>query len=55
MAKQLIRIMLLYTTHVETVEQLTHKNADGFISVKMEYEESGDRLPKRVTYAMIQE
>lgn len=32
-----------------------HKNADGFISVKMEYDESIDRLPKRVTYSKIQE
>lgn len=40
---------------METVVQLTHKNADGFISVKMEYDESIDRLPNRVTYSKIQE
>lgn len=33
---------------------MSHKNADGFISVKMEYEDSVDRLPERVTYGMIQ-
>lgn len=47
--------MFLKTRHVETVVRLSHKNADGFISVKMEYMEGVDRLPKRVTYAMIQE
>jgi hypothetical protein len=31
-----------------------YKNADGFISIKMQYDESVDRLSKRVTYAMIQ-
>ncbi|WP_392486072.1 23S rRNA (uracil(1939)-C(5))-methyltransferase RlmD [Haloimpatiens sp. FM7315] len=47
--------MFPQTSHVETVVKLTHKNADGFINVKMEYDESIDRLPNRVTYAMIQE
>ncbi|NMM62285.1 23S rRNA (uracil(1939)-C(5))-methyltransferase RlmD [Clostridium sp. P21] len=47
--------MFPQTAHVETVVQLTHKNADGFISVKMEYDESIDRLPNRVTYSKIQE
>jgi 23S rRNA (uracil-5-)-methyltransferase RumA len=43
------------TVHVETVVLLSHKNADGFISVKMEYEGTVDRTPDRVTYSMIQE
>lgn len=40
---------------METVVRLSHKNADGFISVKMEYEEGVDMLPEHVTYSMIQD
>jgi hypothetical protein len=47
--------MFPWTKHVETVVLLSHKNADGFISVKMEYEGTVDRTPDRVTYSMIQE
>lgn len=39
---------------METVVRLSHKNADGFISVKIDYEEGIDRIPERVTYGMIQ-
>lgn len=37
------------------VVRLSHKNADGFINVKMEYEEGIDRLPEHLTYSMIQD
>lgn len=47
--------MFPYTTHVETVVLLSHKDADGFIEVKMDYEGNVERIPERVTYAMIQE
>ena len=40
---------------METVVRLSHKNADVFISVKMEYEDGVDRLPERVAYGMIQD
>ncbi|WP_228103388.1 hypothetical protein [Terrisporobacter mayombei] len=33
---------------------MSHKDADGFISVKMEYEDGVDSIPERVTYSMIQ-
>jgi len=46
--------MFPWTEHVETVALLSHKDADGFINVKMEYEDGVDRLPERVTYGMIQ-
>jgi hypothetical protein len=41
-------------SYVETVVLLSHKDADGLINVKMEYEDGVDRLPERVTYSMIQ-
>lgn len=38
---------------METVALLSHKDADGFISVKMEYEDGVDRLPERVTPGIV--
>lgn len=40
--------------HVETVVLLSHKNADGYINVKMEYEDGLDEAPERATYSKIQ-
>lgn len=34
---------------------MSHKDADGFIEVKMDYEGNVDRTPDRVTYSIIQE
>lgn len=34
---------------------LSHKNADSFISVKMDYADDIERLPDRVTYKLIQD
>lgn len=48
-------IFFVSSRHVETVVLLSHKDADGFISVKMEYEDGVDRLPERVAYSMIKE
>lgn len=46
--------MFPHTTHVETCVLLSHKSADDFISVKMEYEDRKIQ-PDRVTYRLIQE
>lgn len=43
------------TEHVETVVLLSHKRADSFINVKMEYDDDIYRAPDRVTYKLIQE
>lgn len=42
-------------SHVETVVLLSHKRADSFINVKMEYDDDIYRAPDRVTYKLIQE
>ncbi len=39
---------------METVVLLSHKNADSFISVKMEYENTREGVPVKVTYQLIQ-
>lgn len=44
-----------WTVHVETVVSLSHKSADDFISVKMEYADDRKIQPDRVTYKLIQE
>lgn len=43
------------TKHVETCVLLSHKSADDFISVKMEYADDRKIQPDRVTYKLIQE
>lgn len=47
--------MFPHTPHVETVVLLSHKNADSFISVKMDYADDIERVPDRVTYKLIQD
>lgn len=42
-------------THVETCVLLSHKSADDFISVKMEYADDRKIQPDRITYRLIQE
>ena len=41
--------------HVETCVLLSHKSADDFISVKMEYADDRKIQPDRITYRLIQE
>lgn len=48
-------IIIILSGHLECVVLLSHKDADGFIEVKMDYEGNVDRTPDRVTYSMIQE
>lgn len=43
------------TKHVETCVLLSHKSADDFISVKMEYADDRKIQPDRITYRLIQE
>lgn len=43
------------TVHVESVVLLSHKRADSFINIKMEYDDDICRTPDRVTYKLIQE
>lgn len=43
------------TVHVETCVLLSHKSADDFISVKMEYADDRKIQPDRITYRLIQE
>ena len=43
------------TAHVETCVLLSHKSADDFISVKMEYADDRKIQPDRITYRLIQE
>ena len=45
----------LISKHVESVVLLSHKRADSFINVKMEYDDDIYRAPDRVTYKLIQE
>ncbi len=47
--------MFPHTTHVETCVLLSHKSADDFISVKMEYADDRKIQPDRITYRLIQE
>jgi 23S rRNA (uracil1939-C5)-methyltransferase len=47
--------MFPWTEHVESVVLLSHKRADSFINVKMEYDDDIYRAPDRVTYKLIQE
>ena len=47
--------MFAYSYHVESVVLLSHKRADSFINVKMEYDDDIYRAPDRVTYKLIQE
>lgn len=47
--------MFPWTVHVETCVLLSHKSADDFISVKMEYADDRKIQPDRVTYKLIQE
>ncbi len=47
--------MFPQTTHVESVVLLSHKRADSFINIKMEYDDDICRTPDRVTYKLIQE
>ncbi|WP_415750749.1 DNA methyltransferase [Erysipelothrix rhusiopathiae] len=42
-------------SHVETCVLLSHKSADDFISVKMEYADDRKIQPDRITYRLIQE
>ena len=44
-----------HSIHVESVVLLSHKRADSFINVKMEYDDDIYRAPDRVTYKLIQE
>lgn len=44
-----------HTHHVETCVLLSHKSADDFISVKMEYADDRKIQPDRITYRLIQE
>ncbi len=44
-----------HTIIVESVVLLSHKRADSFINVKMEYDDDIYRAPDRVTYKLIQE
>ena len=43
------------TRYVETCVLLSHKSADDFISVKMEYADDRKIQPDRITYRLIQE
>jgi predicted RNA methylase len=43
------------TVHVETVVLLSHKKADGYINVKMEYEDGLGGTSEQATYSKIQE
>jgi 23S rRNA (uracil1939-C5)-methyltransferase/site-specific DNA recombinase len=45
----------ILSSHVESVVLLSHKRADSFINVKMEYDDDIYRAPDRVTYKLIQE
>ena len=47
--------MFPWTSHVETCVLLSHKSADDFISVKMEYADDRKIQPDRITYRLIQE
>src|SRR5699024_2154484 len=47
--------MFPQTSHVETCVLLSHKSADDFISVKMEYADDRKIQPDRITYRLIQE
>ena len=47
--------MFSSTGHVETCVLLSHKSADDFISVKMEYADDRKIQPDRITYRLIQE
>ena len=47
--------MFPWTGHVETCVLLSHKSADDFISVKMEYADDRKIQPDRITYRLIQE
>ena len=47
--------MFPHTSHVETCVLLSHKSADDFISVKMEYADDRKIQPDRITYRLIQE
>ena len=40
---------------METVVSLSHKKADSFISIKMDYADDREVIPDRVTYKLIQE
>lgn len=40
---------------MESVVLLSHKRADSFINIKMEYDDDICRTPDRVTYKLIQE
>jgi len=42
-----------HTAHVETVVLLSHKKADDFISIKMDYAEGMPKFPDRITYKLI--
>ncbi|GAB6669657.1 hypothetical protein BOVMAS25_11020 [Streptococcus uberis] len=44
-----------WLSHVETCVLLSHKSADDFISVKMEYADDRKIQPDRITYRLIQE
>ena len=46
---------VIASTHVETCVLLSHKSADDFISVKMEYADDRKIQPDRITYRLIQE
>lgn len=46
--------MFAHTPHVETVVLLSHKNVDGYINIKMEYEDGLCGTPERATYSKIQ-
>jgi len=48
-------IIIIYSRHVETCVLLSHKSADDFISVKMEYADDRKIQPDRITYRLIQE
>lgn len=45
----------VHSSHVETCVLLSHKSADDFISVKMEYADDRKIQPDRITYRLIQE
>lgn len=48
-------INCINSSHVETCVLLSHKSADDFISVKMEYADDRKIQPDRITYRLIQE
>ena len=47
-------IFIDLSRHVETVVLLSHEEIDGFIEVKMDYQDNISRTPNRITYKLLQ-